>query len=75
MSTIVNRFQSLGSHVKVNLGRLQIRMPEHFLDRPEACTRIQHMRCKGVPQAMGRDTDPRGHLLNIMCKYPSQAPG
>ena len=53
MKTSVLFPQSLFFHGRINLGRGDIGMAQHFLDRPQIGPALEQMSGKGVAQSMG----------------------
>ena len=47
--------KSSPAHMGVDLGRGEVRMTQHRLDRPQICASLEEIRRKGVAQHMGRD--------------------
>jgi hypothetical protein len=53
--TLVNLLQSLSRNMRIDLGRGDVRMAEHELDRPQVCPPFQKMTGEGVPEKMRGD--------------------
>ena len=55
-------------YVGVELCRRQIRVSEHFLNRPEVSAAFQEVRCKRVPQKVWM------HALGLETGFPGELP-
>lgn len=52
MRLVIHRQHMLHRKLRVALGRSQPLVPEQFLDRPQVCTFLQHVRAESVSQRM-----------------------
>ncbi len=46
---LVYLLQAFGGHVGVDLGGLQVRVSEHFLNAPKVGTAVEEVCCEAVP--------------------------
>ena len=54
MALLEKRFQPLPCYMRIDLGRRDIGMAQHDLNRSQVRTRLQEMTGKGMPQAVRR---------------------
>ena len=66
MELPMNRFQPLLVDVRINLGRGDIRMPEHLLDDPEIGSVAQKMGRETVPQQVRINVSIQSRMLRMM---------
>ena len=66
MEPAMDGFEPLLIHVCVNLGRGNIRMPEHFLDDPEIRAIAEEMGCEAVSQEMRIHISIQSRMFRVM---------
>src|SRR6266545_1834534 len=66
---VVDRSQARLEHVRVNLRRRQVRVPEHHLDRAQIRAPFQQVRREGVPQDVRADIAGDARLDAVVLQH------